>query len=154
MKKSIKKLISIFFVSILFFSCSDRELTKSEIIGNYGAKGDWYFEFNSSLDLRSYLKDTAKAPSWLLELEAEKSKYDGIVYMEKSTGEAGLGLWKHKGIADWGGTKVFIKWQKYGFMDLSLYRDGSWYFKKSGGTIYFTASDLDFSSKIATWPRK
>ena len=151
---NMKQLYLSILTSLILFSCSDKELSKNDILGKYGENGDWYFEFKSNLDLKSYLKDTANIPEWMLELENMKHDYDGIVYMEKNTGEAGLGLWKYKGISDWGGTMVYITWQKYGYLNLSLYRNGSWYFKKSGSDIYFTASKLDYNSKITTWEKQ
>ena len=153
MKNNIFNTSIIIMLFVLLISCKDKELKKLEIVGSYGQKGDWYFQFDTSLNISSYLKDPKTISNSLKELDDEKSSFDGIVYMEKSTGEAGLGLWKLNKISDWGGTEVNIKWQKYGFTNQSLYTDGSWYFKKDGNLIYFTASEVDFNTKIASWPK-
>ncbi len=152
--KDVKVLLLVSMLSVYLVACSDKELSKAEIYGIYGQKGDWYFKFDTATDLRKYIKDPDNPPDWLLELEEKKGMYDGIVYMEKVTGETGLGIWQKDGISKWGGTRVYIIWQKYGYLNLSLYRDGNWFFKKSGGDLYFTASNIDFKSKIATWKKQ
>jgi hypothetical protein len=152
--RDFKSLIVLILLPFIFIACSDKELSKSDIVGIYGQKGDWYFKFDTTTDLRKYIKDPDNPPDWLLELEEKKDMYDGIVYMEKVTGEVGLGVWQKDGVAKWGGTRVYIIWQKYGYLNLSLYRDGNWYFKEDGSKTYFTASELDYKTKIATWPKQ